>query len=503
MNKRGRRIRFVAASLLFFAVALAARATTIVVTNTNDSGPGSLRQALADANNGDTIVFAITGTIALTTGELLVGTSVTISATPGSMAVDGTNNSRVFHISSGTTVTISGLTIEQGNPPNHDGGGIYNDHAMLALNDCTIVNNAGTGGGVSNDHASLTMTNCTLRSNVAGDRAGGILNTEGTLNINNCVIENNMAYAGAGIYNEGLSAVMTIVNSSVTGNFNNGGGRAGGIYNESGTVTVLNSVINQNSAALLPDPSAGGILNDGVMEIIGTTVSGNFAGNIGGGILNLGTLTITNSTISENHAGTNHSGSGYGGGIYNYGILTITNSSITGNDVGGKQPSGWGAGIGNEGSLEILNSTFSDNYASVHGGSIYGGSFGIGNTILDRGSPENIFNGGAVTSHGYNISSDNGGGYLNGPGDHINTNPLLGPLQDNGGPTFTHELLAGSPALDAGDPKFTPPPFYDQRGPEFWRIRNSRIDIGSFEVQNGAVPRFKPTPRPRPTPRHR
>src|SRR4051812_9659593 len=115
MNKRGRRIRFVAASLLFFAVALAARATTIVVTNTNDSGPGSLRQALADANNGDTIVFAITGTIALTTGELLVGTSVTISATPGSMAVDGTNNSRVLHISSGTTVTISGLTIEQGN----------------------------------------------------------------------------------------------------------------------------------------------------------------------------------------------------------------------------------------------------------------------------------------------------------------------------------------------------------------------------------------------------
>ena len=208
-----------------------------------------------------------------------------------------------------------------------------------------------------------------------------------------------MAYAGAGIYNEGLSAVMTIVNSRVTGNFNNGGGRGGGIYNESGTVTVVNSVVNQNSAPLLPDPSAGGILNDGVMEIIDTTVSGNFAGNIGGGILNSGTLTITNSTISENHAGTNHSGSGYGGGIYNYGILTITNSSITGNDVGGKQPSGWGAGIGNEGSLEILNSTFSDNYASVHGGSIYGGSFGIGNTILDGGSPENIFNGGAVTSH--------------------------------------------------------------------------------------------------------
>lgn len=474
-------------------------ASTITVTNTNDSGPGSLRQALAEANNGDTIVFAITGTIALTTGELLVDTSITISATPGSVVADGTHNSRVFHIGSGTTVTISGLTIEQGNPPNHDGGGIYNDHAMLALNDCTIVNNVGTGGGVSNDHASLTMTNCTLRSNVAGDRAGGILNTEGTVNINNCVIAGNMAYTGAGIYNEGLSAVMTIFNSSVTGNFNNGGGRGGGIYNESGTVTVVNSIVNQNSAALLPDPNAGGILNDGVMEIIDTTVSSNFAGNIGGGILNAGTLTIRNSTISGNHAGTNLPGSGYGGGIYNYGILTITNSSVTGNNVTGKQPSGWGAGIGNEGSLEILNSTFSDNYAGVHGGSIYGGSFGIGNTILNGGSPENIFNGGTVTSHGYNISSDNGGGYLNGPGDQINTNPLLGPLQDNGGPTLTHALLPGSPAIDAGDPKFTPPPYYDQRGPVFWRVRNNRIDVGSFEVQSGTTPSPTPTATATPT----
>ena len=78
---------------------------------------------------------------------------------------------------------------------------------------------------------------------------------------------------------------------------------------------------------------------------------------------------------------------------------------------------------------------------------------------------ENIFNnGGTVTSDGYNLSSDDGGGYLTGPGDQINTDPLLSPLQDNGGPTFTHALLPGSPAIDAGDPAFTPPPFNDQRG---------------------------------------
>ena len=62
--------------------------------------------------------------------------------------------------------------------------------------------------------------------------------------------------------------------------------------------------------------------------------------------------------------------------------------------------------------------------------------------------------GGTVTSLGYNLSSDDGGGYLTGPGDQINTDPLIGPLQDNGGPTFTHALLPGSPAIDAGDPNF-------------------------------------------------
>jgi hypothetical protein len=75
--------------------------------------------------------------------------------------------------------------------------------------------------------------------------------------------------------------------------------------------------------------------------------------------------------------------------------------------------------------------------------------------ILKAFSGANIFLlGGTVTSHGYNLSSDNGGGFLNGPGDQINTDPLLGPLQDNGGRTFTHELLPGSPATDAGDPNF-------------------------------------------------
>jgi hypothetical protein len=505
---------------------------TITVTNTNDSGPGSLRQALADANDGDTINFAATGSIGLTSGELVVNKSVTISG-PGadSLTIDGNSQSRVLHIGSGKTVTISGLTITHGNPPNDDGGGVYDDHATLEINGCTISNNVGIGGAVSNHHGTLTMNTCTVSSNYTGDRGGGILNEEGTLSLNNCVIGPNNAYSGSGIYNSGSDAVLTIINSSISMNFNNGGGEGGGIYNESGMVAITNSAVNENTASLLGDPSAGGIFNGGTIEIINSTLNGNFAGDIGGGILNSGTLTVTNSTISGNHAGTNLPGGGRGAGIYNYGTATITNSSIIQNDAGGKEPSGWGAGIGSEGSMEISNSTISGNGADQEGGGIYNfgplhitnctisgnsanenaggiynGATGIvelENTILNEGDlGANIFNnGGAVTSHGYNISSDDAGGLLTGPGDQINTDPMVGSLQDNSGPTLTHALLPGSPAINAGDPSFTPPPVNDQRGAPFVRVFSGRIDIGSFEVQ--PTPRPTPTPRVRPTPRPR
>ena len=108
----------------------------------------------------------------------------------------------------------------------------------------------------------------------------------------------------------------------------------------------------------------------------------------------------------------------------------------------------------------------------------------IGNTILETGiSGQNIINFGNLTSDGYNLSDDDGGGYLTATGDQINTDPMLGPLQDNGGPTFTHALLTGSPAIDAGDPHFVPPPDYDQRGPGYVRVAHGRVDIGAFEVQ--------------------
>ena len=327
--------------MLVCALTLSAHAAIIPVTNTNDSGPGSLRQALAIANNGDTIdATGVSGAITLTIGELLVNKSVTINGAGAEvLAVDGNAAGRVFFITFGETVAISGFTIRNG-------------HAGTA------------GGGIDNENnATLTITNCTISGNVAG--------------------------LGGGIFNNGM---LTITSTTISGNFSSNGGA---VYNSGG-----------------------------------------------------GTLTITNSTVSGNSAGS-------GGGIFNIAAFAITNS------------------------------TFSGNSAQLGGGIFSTETVEIGNTILNAGkSGANIVNsGGTVTSHGYNLSSDDGGGVLTGPGDQINTNPLLGPLQDNGGPTFTHALLPGSPAINTGDPIFTPPPFFDQRGPGFNRVVNGRIDKGSFEVQ--------------------
>ena len=398
-------------------MALQTHATTITVTNTNDSGSGSLRQALVDVNDGDTINFAVIGTIGLTSGELAVDKSITING-PGSdsLAVSRTSNTqfRIFHVMPGQTVSMQGLTIS--------GGAVQFDY----------------GGGILNDQATLTLTNCSVVGNAA-------------------------YYGGGGVYNDGGngSAALTIVNSAINDNSASSDCDAygGGIANDGSVeLTILNSTISNNSAVgQLPcNPGEGGGIAGGG-TITNSTINGNYAGWQGGGIAGGG--TITNSTISNNGAG---GGKNYipgaGGGISGGG--TITNCTISGNSVSGSPAKGpgLGGGIYAVGTVTISNSTFSDNYILFYGngaGICNGGTLEIGNTILnaDGAYGQNIFNNaGTITSAGYNISNDDGGGYLNGPGDQVNTDPLLGPLQDNGGPTFTHALLPGSPAIDAGDP---------------------------------------------------
>jgi hypothetical protein len=431
-------------------------AATIAVTSTNDSGPGTLRDALASAADGDTIdASSITGTILLTNGELLVTNSVNIIGPgPDLLAINGNQRSRVFHIGSRYsgpphTVVISGLTITNGAGPG-EGGGIYN-RATLSVSNCIVSGNStglgegDGGGGICNNNASLRIVASTISRNSTRYFGGGISNIGepglAILQIVDSTIDENSTDFGGGIYNRATfgSVTLQVVDCSVSGNLVSGGG--GGILNDCldggiVTVQVVDSTLSSNSVRSYV--GGGGILNwvrggSGILRIVNSTFSGNWAGNNGGAINNSG--------------------------------LSYTGTA----------------------SVEIVSSTFSDNSAN-NGGSIYNLDFAtldIGNTILNGGiSGATITNdSGTITSLGYNLSSDDGGGYLTGPGDIINTDPMLGPLQDNGGPTFTCALLPGSPAINAGDPNFTPPPDFDQRGPGFPRVACGRIDIGAFEVQ--------------------
>jgi len=359
---------------------VSAHADVITVTNTNDSGLGSLRQALAAANDGDTITFAVTGAINLTSGELVINRNINISG-PGAnlLAISRAANAapfRIFHVMLGHNVIIEGLTISNGSILNIFGGGIYNFESALTVISCALAGNSALGQQGS----------------------------------------------GGGIYS-------------------NGGGAGG-----NASLTIINSAFSGNAA----------------------TTGGAVGNNGSSGMAN---LTISNSTLSGNSA------SFVGGGVDDH----------TANGTA---------------SITITNSTLSEN-TSANISMFKGGLLDIGNTVLKAavsGVNLEIAKLATVTSRGYNVSSDDAGGFLNGPGDQINTDPMLGPLQNNGGPTFTHDLLNGSPAIDAGHPNFTPPPYYDQRGPVFWRIRNGRIDVGSFEVQAGTTPSPTPSPTASPTP---
>jgi hypothetical protein len=423
-------------------------ATTITVTNGNDSGPGSLRQALANANDGDTINFdASVGTVTLTTAELAIDKSVTLSGAPQMVTVARASQTefRIFHVLPSHSVEIDGLTISGGHITGDNGGGILNDNSTLTIAHCAVYGNAIVSGSANN--------------------FGGGIHNSGTMTLNQVNVNGNNAFW------------CQCGNSVPIG---------GGISN-TGTMIIIAGTVQGNMAFW----SAGGIYNTGMMTITGSTISNNYTdlpghfGGDGGGIVNDGTMTIQDSTISGNRAvGAGFAG-GYGGGIYGNNN-TIINSTISGNSAH------FGGGVAGGGN--IAHTTFNNNSALTDGGTLYlTSALELGNTILKAGvSGVNIFNnGGSLITHGYNVCSDNGGGFLNGPGDQINTDPMLGPLQNNGGPTQTHALLPGSPAIDAGDPNFTPPPDYDQRGPGFVRVFNGRIDVGSFELQ--------PTPTPTPT----
>jgi hypothetical protein len=261
----------------------------------------------------------------------------------------------------------------------------------------------------------------------------------------------NAAVRGGGIFNQ--YGTVHVVRSILRGNFANNGG---GIANSAGTVVVRQCTISSNTAN--PDAfvaSGGGIYNesDGSdvararLAIVDSTIEGNLSGQ-GGGISNVAIdgsteVGITNSTISGNSALCHDPTvdcTGFGGGMYHEAILSADPTTVY-----------------------VVNSTFAGNISASPGTGIFFGNFvpGTGRLVIASSMFESgrsngpILNisaqpGSGLTSLGHNVCRDSGSGFLTNATDQTNTDPMLGPLQDNGGPTFTHAPLPGSPAIDKG-----------------------------------------------------
>lgn len=302
---------------------------------------------------------------------------------------------------------------------------------------------------------------------IDGGRVGRVVtisNTNTHVNLSNLTLRNGYAAYGAGILNYGT---LTLNDMTLTGNNVSSvslfGDSGGAIANEYPAVlTITNSTISQN------------------------TVRSSLNESLGGGIVNSGTLTVSNSTINQNlakgvgyHGGVNHS---RGGGVCNSGVLTINNSTFSSNMV----PGGTGGGISNSGTLTISNGTISGNSATSGGGIGNSGTATLQNTIVANSTGGNCS--GTMTSKGYNLSADATCDFI-GPGDLNDINPMLGPLQNNGGPTQTMAIPSGSRAIDAGNAHgCTDGQGHllktDQRGqPRPDKEDSAGCDIGAYESQ--------------------
>jgi hypothetical protein len=511
--------------------------STLTVTNLSDSGvsgDGSLRGEIAAAAAGDTIAFqqGLSGTITLGGSQLLISKNLTITG-PGasSLTISGNSASRVFDVSNNATVTLSGLTIANGSVIGDEnatfgGGGIFNEAgSTLTLSQDTLTGNKATaasstvdvfGGGLLNQ-GSATVSSCIFSGNEAlggggssffGGSVGGAIDNFGgaTLTVSSSTFTDNQAL-GAGSGSFGIGGA--IENNAGLNNTN---------PSQSGTnpstAILSNCVFTSNVASAMSGASGNGVYGNGgaldnegpgaMMIVSGCgflhnqSVAGSgsdSANGIGGAIMNYdnSTVTVTNSLFNRNEAlGNGSGGSGQGGAIANDGVgastasttVSISNCTFSEN-VAGAGAGGYGGALINNGTygfLPVIDSTIAANSAASNGGGIMnvgGGFVALNGTIV-----ANSTSGGDTYQDSGQGSAFLGSGDLIGDGSNLSGltlslsgNPLLGPLQNNGGPTQTMALMPGSPAIGAGTAitGITT----DQRG---FSRPTSNPDIGAFQT---------------------
>ncbi|MGE3822463.1 MAG: choice-of-anchor Q domain-containing protein, partial [Isosphaeraceae bacterium] len=376
------------------------------------------------------------------------------------------------------------------------GGGIANSPTgRLALERVTFeANNSGDGGGVDN-RGTLVVSGSTFLRNTTNFIGGGGIANSGQMYVAATTFQENTGFrVGGAILNRGDMSVSdsTFLRNSIGG----GPGGGGAIDHAAGTATVTRSTFRENQATFLA--RGGAILTDAPLTVDASTFEANRSNN-GGAIYDRGQLIVTKSTFSRNRAfpgdggallvtGTttliestvdaNDCQNGGGGGLYNAGTLNVINSTVSGNSAYFR-----GGGIDNRGTMVVMSSTIAGN-AAESGPNLStitpAGKIEVVNSLFDGRGGANLDVGtdATFTSRGHNLFSDAPTIPLD-PTDRIVADPMLGPLADNGGPTRTHALLAGSPAIDAG--VAVAGLDTDQRGEP--RPRGAAPDVGAFESQ--------------------
>jgi len=465
----------------------------------------TLREAINAANaqaGANTITFSVSGTIKL--GSTLpnitaAGGALTMDGTGRTVVISGGSAVRVLSVDASASLTLNNLTIANGKYSG--GGGVLNGGTLTITNSTFSGNSGGIGGGIYN-FGTTNITNSTFSGNSAVNSAGGVYNF-GTTNITNSTFSGNSAASGGGIENNG--GTLTITNSTFSGNSSTGLTSAGGgIFTNFGITTITNSTFSGNSASA----DGGGVSSNGMLAITNSVFSGNSATAGGGGgiYIVVGTATITNSTFSGNSAT-------QGGGVFTNGgtQTTITNSTFSINSATSSA-----GGVGTVvGTLIIANSTFSNNSANFGGGiennsgtaTILNSTFS-GNSDSGWGAAVATWNGGITprttirntilaNSAGFGFDCYNPiSGTLIGSNNiieksssctsiaTITSDPNLGALANNGGPTQTFALLTGSPALNTGNDAIcaaAPVSNTSQNG--VTRPQGPHCDIGAFELR--------------------
>jgi hypothetical protein len=451
-----------AASLVSVGCALALaplQAAAGVVTSCADSGgTDTLRHAVLTANTGDTVDMSALAcsTITLASGAIPVGVADLTIKGPGQAAltVDAHGVSRVFTHGASGTLTLQAFTVANGHFAATDArGACIFSNAAVVLNNVTVSDcvaqgtKYAVGGGVF--AYDLTTVSSKITNNAAQATTG---------------VADKPAVVGGGFATLGLAKLTTTIvslntASSPSGQVHGGGGASVGGMNLLGTTITHNLA---TAAQTLHNYSyGGGLWTTPNLNVLDTTIDNNTA-DVGGGIYLTQASSMTNLSIVRNATISGNAANMAAGGFAAASKLTLTNSTIAFNQCNGSE--GGGGLVIIVAPVALIGSTIiADNSSS---GTLF--------------APDLSVDSGTVLSGGHDLIKLSDSTQL--PADTITLDPQLDVLKNNGGPTRTHALPPGSPAIDAGANGAGLN--YDQRGAPFFRFSGAQPDIGAFEFQD-------------------